>query len=244
MTEDKKESIARKIQALIAKTGEGSNCSEAEALAATKLIDKLLFKYNLDISEVSYKNSEFEKLTIDTGKKKKGFSQFLCISIANLTDCKAWASKKKSENQTYIFFGEKTNTQAANFLYDLLTNAISYEAKKYQKSTEYKEQKKYISGATLSNSFRLGCASRIGKRLDEMKAENNRDTQNEGLVLFDRMEIVNQKFKELNLNLNKARNNKAHYNSGAFDSGDKAASNINIRQGVKESTSGKRALQA
>lgn len=65
----KKEQIIEKIKALMEKTIE-NGCSEAEALAASEKVADLLVKYEIQMSEIEYRETGFGYRLVDTGKKK------------------------------------------------------------------------------------------------------------------------------------------------------------------------------
>lgn len=235
-----KESISKKIKALLNKTVE-NGCSESEAIASAQKAQELLNKHNLSMSEVEFCASTFETLNIDTGKKKRDYMYRLVNYIAKFTDCYTYFNhsrgRVKYSNLTYVFFGEKTSTEIANFLYDLLLNAIEFESKRYKNSEDFKILSFSYSSRTIMNSFRTGMAIRLAQRLEEMKIEKDRQNMSDNsIVLYDRVSIVKNKFHELNsdITISSASAYKTSISTDAFESGKSKADEVNITTGLKK----------
>lgn len=228
--------ISKKIKALLNKTIE-NGCSESEALASANKAQELLSKHNLSMSEVEYSASTFETLVIDSGKSKRDYMFRLISSISKFTDCHVHYSHGGRNSLKYLFFGEKSSTEVANFLFDMLKGAIEYETNNYKKSTDYKNSSNYYSTRTLLNSFRTGMAIRLSQRLIEIKTTRESNSRKENSIqLYDRMAIVKHKFDELNsdIRFGKSSNYKTSISTDAFGKGKEKANGVSITTGLKK----------
>lgn len=229
------ESVSKKIKALLSKTVE-NGCSESEALSSAKKAQELLNKHGLSMSEIEYRASDFETLEINTNKKSRDYMYRLINSISYFTDCYSYYNHGKYSTLKYIFFGEKTSTEVANFMFDLLKNSIEFETNNYKNSEEFEELQSYYSTRTILNSFRTGMAIRLAERLREIKSQkDSENVDNKSIILYDRMDIVYQKFNEMNpdMNIGKANNYRTNISKDAFNKGKEKANDINITTGIK-----------
>lgn len=226
MTTQKRDSIIKKIQLLKEKTV-SNGCSEAEAMSAAEKISQLLNEYDLSMSEVEMKSQVFEQndLIVD-GSIRKPIHDIVA-TIGVFTDTKVWYTKK-DKKFVYSFFGAKNDVMFAHYLFDLLSNSMDFEYKKFQKTDQYKA----IGGRVARASFYKGMSIRLSQRLKEMKNNIKMETQERGLVLYDKMGLVKQKFNELNVRLKNDSRKTTISNANAFYAGKKAADNININRGV------------
>lgn len=227
MTTEKRDSIIKKIQLLKEKTV-SNGCSEAEAMSAADKISQLLNEYDLSMSEVELKSQVFHtgELEVD-GSVRKPIHDIVA-TIGTFTDTKVWYGKK-DKKFVYSFFGSKNDVDFAHYLFSLLSNSMDFEYKKFQKTVEYKT----IGGRVARASFYKGMSIRLSQRLKEMKQTIKNTNEEKGLVLYDKMGLVKQKFDELNLRLkSESRKTTTISNSDAFYAGKKAADNITINKGV------------
>lgn len=232
MTIQKRDSIIKKIQLLKEKTV-SNGCSEAEALSAAEKISQLLNEYDLSMSDVEIKSQVFEQndLILD-GSVRKPIHDIVA-NIGTFTDTKVWYAKK-DKKFVYSFFGAKNDVMFAYYLFNILSNSMDFEYKKFQKTVEYKT----IGGRVARSPFYKGMVIRLSQRLKDMKNNIRTETKEKGLVLYDKMGLVQQKFNELNIRLKSNYRKTTITNTNAFYAGKKAADNININKGV---TSNKRA---
>lgn len=201
-----------------------------EALSASMKVEELLNEYNLTLTEIECRSDVFETLEINTGKTQKNEVYNVVSAIAYLTDTKVWINKGFKIN--YVFFGSKKDIEVANFLYDLLLNAIQFEIKQYKKSKSYKNNPNH--GKTKITSFKIGINYRLSTRLREMKDNRKKENLEQGLVLYDKMNIVEEKFREMfniDLKSNKIKSTVKDYSS--YMKGTESADKININPGIK-----------
>jgi hypothetical protein len=228
MINQKRESIIRKINLLKEKTTT-NGCSESEAMTAAEMISRLLQEYDLSMTEVEVKSQEFVNEQIDISGKVKKPIHDVSSSIAYFTDTKVYFSKRMG-NFIYKFFGAKKDVEFASYLFDLLSHAMDNEYAKYQKTPEYKT----IGGKVARSSFYKGMIIRLSQRLREMKNTITNEAKTSGLVLYNKMAITEQMFREHNPNLRlKTTTSKMTISDkSAFNSGKEAANRVNITSGL------------
>jgi len=228
MTNNKRESIIKKINLLKEKTT-SNGCSEAEAMSAAEMISRLLQEYDLSMTEVEVKSQEFITEQIDIGGKVKKPIHDVVSSIGYFTDTKVYFTKRMS-NYVYNFFGAKKDVEFAGYLFDLLSHAMDNEYAKYQKTSEYK----MIGGKVARGSFYKGMIIRLGQRLREMKNNITNEAKSSGLILYNKMAITEQMFRENNpnLRLKSATSRMTISDRSAFNSGKEAANRVNITSGL------------
>lgn len=236
MTNTKRESIIKKINLLKEKTT-SNGCSEAEAMSAAEMISRLLQEYDLSMTEVEVKSQEFITEQIDIGGKVKKPIHDVVSSIAYFTDTKVYFTKRMG-NYVYNFFGAKKDVEFAGYLFDLLSHAMDNEYAKYQKTSEYN----MIGGKVARGSFYKGMIVRLNQRLREMKDNLSNEAKTSGLVLYNKMAITEQMFKQNNpsLRLRTATSRMTISDRSAFNSGKEAANRVNITSGL----GGKRASES
>jgi hypothetical protein len=227
MTTTKRESIIKRINLLKVRTT-SNGCTESEAMVAAEAISRLLQEYDLSMTEVEVKSQEFikEQINID-GKTKKPIHDVV-TSIGYFTDTKVYFSKRI--NYVYNFFGAKKDVEFAGYLFDLLSHAMDNEYIKYQKTSEYK----MIGGKVARGSFYKGMIVRLSQRLREMKNTIGKEAQESGLMLYNKMAITEQMFKENdpNLKLRTSTSRITISDRTAFNSGTDAANRVNITSGL------------
>lgn len=228
MTNNKRESIIKKINLLKEKTT-SNGCSEAEAMSAAEMISRLLQEYDLSMTEVEVKSQEFITEQIDISGKVKKPIHDVVSSIGYFTDTKVYFTKRMS-NYVYNFFGAKKDVEFAGYLFDLLSHAMDNEYVKYQKTSEYK----MIGGKVARGSFYKGMIIRLGQRLREMKNNITNEAKSSGLMLYNKMAITEQMFRENNpnLRLKSATSRMTISDRSAFNSGKEAANRVNITSGL------------
>lgn len=230
----KREKIANKIKELMKKTT-ANGCSEAEALSAAEMVGRLMNEYDLSMTEVEFKNEEFLTHVINTNSRVASPIHSVIMAIAEYTDTKSWFSR--GDKIVYSFFGTKKDTEIADYLYHLLVGAIKRETENYKKTTSYKSSP--INGRTKTTSFANGMAARLSSRLQEMK--RNQEMANESnstaLVPVDKMAIVLDQFKNLNMKLKSSVRRVTAGSYDAYSDGQSAGDKVNITSGLKAGNS-------
>jgi len=198
LTPEQRRSIADKIKALLSKTVD-NGASEAEAMAAVMMAQKLMDKYQITMSETEVQEEGFlhESIKI-TDCYHRWFCHGTVNAIAELTNTRAIYHGSKS----ILFYGYGQDVEFASWVYRSLRDLIVKAS--VQHSNSDPENSSYM----LRKSFIFGAASRISSRM--YKEVREREAAREGfskstaLVVVDRGTLVDNKIKEMFPKLGKA----------------------------------------
>lgn len=217
--------IKAKIRALAAKTVD-NGCTEAEALAAMRMVGKLLTQYNLSMSEVEMSAEEMVLKTLRTGSKHSGGVHFAIVGIGMFTNTKPWVDRNGGEIN-YNFFGQETDVLMAEYLYKLIVGSINREVANF-KNTEIYKRASSARGA--SSSFVKAMGMRLGQRLVMMAREEEAQMNSSGGrdLMIIKGRLVTQEFAKLNFNLTSKKTNANIKNHSAANAGYNAANNVNL----------------
>jgi hypothetical protein len=207
----KRSALLDKITALLAKTEE-RGCSEAEAIAAAELAQKLMAKYGLSLSELQAIASpadvcESDGITI--GKARAHEVMHLGSAIAFFTDCKTWRqnyglihlSKNRvrfhngnAENCVVrVYFGLSADVAVAKYLTETLRNALDYEWKAFWQAYPHTPKP---SASKARASFMSAMTRRLDARLYAMKrAQGQSETNDCRQIVLVKADIVQDAFE-------------------------------------------------
>lgn len=155
------ESVIRKVQKLLALADESRNPSEAEAIAASMKVQKLLAKYNLDIAEVTgeEKKEEIEQVIADVGTGKK-WKYTLADVVAKSYCCKSFCRG----SEMIVFYGFRSDVLIARrvfmYLFKVGNTLASNHIKQRKESGERRMDGVY-------NSFCLGFCNGVSSELEK-----------------------------------------------------------------------------
>lgn len=159
--------VIQRIQALRAKTAD-RGCTEAEAIAAAAKVSELLARHDLTLDEVSVRRSDCEGVSVATGRKRRAPVDSCTQSIAAFCDCRVWGEQRADGSLGFVFFGLKTDVEAARFLHDLIEVTFDTESATFRCGVIYQS----LRGGerrTALNSFQIGLASGISSKLADLK---------------------------------------------------------------------------
>ena len=225
-----REKIAARIQALLAKTVE-NGCTEAEALAAAELAGKLMDQYALSLSDVELRGEEVLRHEIVAGKKRGDSLAFVCNALAEYAGCKAWQATVKGAAPRYVFFGLRSDTQLAEYLFRVIGQALESEWVRYCTATYVADKR------TARRAFELGMIDRIAKRLRALAAERReavRASTGRDLVVV-KGAVVEAAFRALSLRMRTSRTSTSIRNADAFQAGRAAGDNVGLHNGLNRS---------
>ena len=160
--------VIQRIQALRARTAD-RGCTEAEAMAAAAKVSELLARHDLTLDEVSVRRSDCEGVSLSTGRKRRAPVDSCTTSIAAFCDCRVWGEQRADASLGFVFFGLKTDVEAARFLHDLIEVTFDTESESFRHGAIYQS----LRGGdrrTALNSFQVGLASGICGKLADLKA--------------------------------------------------------------------------
>jgi len=160
--------VIQRIQGLRAKTAD-RGCTEAEAIAAAAKVSELLARHDLTLDEVSVRQSDCEGVSVATGRKRRAPVDSCAQSVAAFCDCRVWGEQRADGGLGFVFFGLKTDVEAARFLHDLIEVTFDTESANFRRSAIYQS----LRGGdrrTALNSFQIGLANGISGKLADLKA--------------------------------------------------------------------------
>lgn len=124
--------VIQRIQALRARTAD-RGCTEAEAMAAAAKVSELLARHDLTLDEVSVRRSDCEGVSVATGRKRRAPVDSCTTSIAAFCDCRVWGEQRADASLGFVFFGLKTDVEAARFLHDLIEVTFDTESETFRR---------------------------------------------------------------------------------------------------------------
>jgi Protein of unknown function (DUF2786) len=209
LEKEKRTALLDKISALLAKT-EQNGCTEAEAIAAADLAQKLMAKYGLSLSEIQAIESPTDACEMGStpiGKRRCHEVYVLMGAIAFFTDTRTWYNGNgvismgggrlkvaKHDGVNLVYFGLPADVQVAIFLTNTLRVALDTEWANFWQS--YPERPK-PNASTARSSFMYGMTSRLSSRLYQMKREQDESDENDcRAIVLAKTEIVEAAYRE------------------------------------------------
>ncbi|MGK5090765.1 DUF2786 domain-containing protein [Deltaproteobacteria bacterium TL4] len=231
LSDEKREKIIRQIQQLLKFEGKST---EAETQAAMAKVEELLVKYQLDMQEIQGLSESLEDRFTEGRSSKapvnwtRKFNYILNILQSYFFVKIVKSNEYQEENDEYRgkirFFGRKTNTEIAKYVYEFLDREFERLWKQFYQRT----------GATrrYRNDYLLGLY--IG--LDAILRESKKKTEEKyALVVIDESSELNQFVKEQLPNLASRASSRDFYRSEAvLGAGIQAGRSIRIHQGLQD----------
>jgi Protein of unknown function (DUF2786) len=233
--------IKFKIKALAAKTVD-NGCSEHEAMSAMLGVGRLLSQYNLTMEECDVRESPCKTIFIDIGRTKRHPIDSCVTALANLVHAKCWFHRHRGKPSAYAFFGQENDLELVDYLFRVIRAALESEAEAFKQSEAYRETGHPDISATIGLragarrsayvSFQRGMACRIGKRLIELKAQNDAElaryrTTGTALIVLKK-QLIEDEWKKEGVRLGKYRGGWRVGNRSAFDQGQQAGDRVNL----------------
>jgi hypothetical protein len=222
-----------RIQALRAKTID-NGCTEEEALSAAAKVAELLDRHDLSLTDVELRTAPCERRTYETYRKKRIPLDDCIGAIAHFCDCRVWREKNAAGENSYVFFGLRSDIEVAHYLAELIDTAVRAELGRFKTSADYgrfRHQQRHLANA----SFALGMVASIADKLVAMKA--GRDSVNNGtgrgLVVL-KTSVVDAEFGKLDLKLRAQRSTSRMVSMTAYEAGGAAGASLAISPGISE----------
>lgn len=128
--DDKRKHIER-IRALKNKTV-ANGCTEEEALSAARLADELMSKYDLSLSDVEMRESEFAEhihgVYDDIGQRLWKIAS----AVGDLTGCESWVDRFDVTSKI-TFFGRDSDIEIAAYVLAIAERAVRDSASRFDK---------------------------------------------------------------------------------------------------------------
>jgi hypothetical protein len=224
--------LRNRIEGLRAKTL-ANGCTEGEALAAAAKVAELLDRYDLSLTDIEIRSAPCERRAYETHRKKRIPLDDCISAIADFCDCKVWREKDAAGEGIYVFFGLRSDVEAAHYLTELIDGAVRSELGRYKTSLEYRRfrhQERHMANA----SFALGMVASIADKLTAIKAA--RDTVNggtgRGLVVL-KGSVVAAEFEKLGLGLRTVDRPSRMVSPSAYDAGGLAGASLAIDPAIR-----------
>jgi hypothetical protein len=224
--------LRNRIEGLRAKTL-ANGCTEGEALAAAAKVAELLDRYDLSLTDIEIRSAPCERRAYETHHRKRIPLDDCISAIAEFCDCKVWREKDAAGEGIYVFFGLRSDVEAAFYLTELIDGAVRSELGRYKTSSEYRRfrhQERHMANA----SFALGMVASIADKLTAIKAA--RDTMNSGtgrgLVVL-KGSVVAAEFEKLGLGLRTVDRPGRMVSPSAYDAGGVAGASLAIDPAIR-----------
>lgn len=206
--------------------------TEAEALNAIELANKLMEKYGIceeDLRSVEFE-SDMKIGVVDNEKKAEDPTTKLCANaIARFCEVKVWKQFEYGKMVTK-FFGMIEDVEMAEFLYEVISKSMEHGWKEYMKGDYPKE----VSRHKLYWSFRYGFSNRVVEKLDEMVAERqSKKTTGTDLVVLKSQLIEEAASRSLGLRFKETKNSSVSIEGSAYYKGQIAGDRVNLSRPVR-----------
>lgn len=211
--------VKRLIQALRDKTT-ANGCTEEEAMSAAAKLGELLEKHNLSMDDVGVRE-EASKCRKNEVYAADDFAGTLVVGIAHFCEIVTYRVTNDGHAGKYVFFGTPHDLEIALYLYEVCAEAMEYDWSEYMEHNGYSMKKRA--------SFRAGFASRVYRRLMDMKAERdarNASTCRDLVVLKD--QLVREEFAKSGVKLVKSRGGTTVADPNAYRAGHAAGGRVNL----------------
>lgn len=225
--------LKKRIQGLRAKTID-NGCTEAEALSAAAKVADLLDRFDLALTDVELREAPCERRAYETHRRKRIPLDDCIGAIANFCDCRVWREKNPAGEARYVFFGLRSDIEAAHYLTELIDTAVRSELGLYKRSAAYRRfrhQDRHVA----NSSFMLGMVASVADKLTAMKAE--RDAMNNGtgrdLVVL-KASVVEAELEKLDLKLRTARRATRMVSPTAYEAGGAAGASFTINASIRQ----------
>ncbi len=228
--------LKTRIQGLRAKTTD-NGCTEGEALSAAAKVAELLDRYDLSLTDVEIREAACERRDYETHRNKRIPLDDCIGAIADFCDCRVWREKNPAGEARYVFFGLRSDIEAAHYLTELIDIAVRSELGRYKTTADYqrfRHKERHIANA----SFTLGMVASIAAKLTAMKARRDQTNHGAGrdLVVL-KASVVDAELDKLDLKLRTVRRATRMVSPEAYDAGGAAGASLAIPQSGKRDIS-------
>lgn len=229
---DQQEDIARRVRGLLNKTV-ANGCTEAEALAAAQAARRIMDAHRLTQSDVEIEAEPIDDVCIDRPTAQKlAAVDLCCAAISKYCGTKSWYQHKHGKRMWRVI-GLKADTEMAKYLYEMLADTIARETRDYARANA-----SHWSDAAhtrrMNQSFSVGMAQRISRRLREMaEAANAQAVTSTGTALVVvKDHAVSGYFDGLGIKFSGSLSGPRARSQGAYEAGRAAGERVNLSRPV------------
>jgi hypothetical protein len=160
--------IKERIQNLLNKTVK-NGATRAEAESSLAKANELMTKYMIEKHDLEdYKLSDCIRLEVKIPRRDSCLTTLYGL-LAYAFDCEFFYRKRLREG---TFFGYSVDIQMCSYLYDVVTNSLLSEIKRFKGSRKWAEYKSQgCSSQEMVTDFVRGFCAAISRRLLEMREE-------------------------------------------------------------------------
>lgn len=221
-----KANIIEKIKKMMAMINDNATGSEEERDTALQMVQKLLVKHRIEISEIEETTNGITEQTVKLFNSQ--FSRIIFAAISRMNFCKMYYRKivGKPTYANFTFIGKEHEILATIELCKTILFSVNKEARKGAKLNP--NDKSYV------RSFENSASLRISNRIDDIieKSKNNNETGNALTVIsaYDNAVIECDNYlmeNNVKINIKKSRNIKVNSYNGYHD-GDNFGKNVNL----------------
>lgn len=235
------EAIKAKIAALLnKKTTNGA--TEAEAMAALKIAQKLMAEHGVTEADILANNDaakDFFREVVRDGRKNLHEVDLYCVAtVAEFCDVKVWQEKEYNGaikiGVKLNFFGYTVDVETVKYIREVLFRAMEWEWSVYSNSLTDVGHKR-----TIRKSFLLGMSNRINQRLRDLKAET-RASGGTSLIILKNQMVTEEYKRQVNIHLRKTSSTKVVVQDGAaYRAGQGAGDRVSLsraetKQGARQ----------
>jgi hypothetical protein len=228
--------VKARIRALAARTVE-RGCSEAEAMAAAAKVGELLEVYGLSMSEVELREEACVQRTLVFADPRRQALNWLFPALLRFTGCRGWTVGRAD----YVIFGLEPDVQMAEWLMQVIAQALSWEEAQYRAGPDYARRRARAQSAL--RSFRLGFADRVSSRLEELgshrrateeaaEAEAARAGATGTALVVLKERKIEQEFRALGVRLRSVTRSAVVRDRGAYGRGREAGGRVGLDRPV------------
>ena len=213
---DIRKKMLERVRAILAKTIT-AGCTEGEAFVALAKAYELMAVYDISEAELGLtEETEGAVIHQDANSDPYRVKRQLAYYIGRLIRCKTWYYSGESRQ---AFCGLESDVAFATWLSDALAAFVLRELKAHQ-------ERRRVNGLRcpriVGSSFVLGCAERIGYRLQQLTPQAPVTATGNALTT-SRKALIDEAIKMAGIKLGKASSRSRRINEAAYGSGQRGA---------------------
>ena len=228
---DKRDSIKKKVKALLDKTTE-NGASESEALSALQKARDLMMEYFIDEHEINDPFISEKCILAETPLFKTGYDiTNIYPALSLLFDTRHFWNA-----QRVCFFGYEEDVQLCIYFYNFILKSCFVEKDKFVSSEYYQRLKTRYHGRTLVSSFVKGFIASVCQRMEQMYEERKTNVSEcVGLAIISKVQKVDKAFYEEGIKTRQKRSGELKAQWHAFNHGVEKGNEVHIQQGIYDS---------
>lgn len=216
MSKQNRESVLKKIKALLAKTTE-NGCTEEEALSALSMAKAMMDAYEVTQEDVEDAKREEAEVHSMEAHDPNSIRTGLCQAVARFTNTRTWRSNAKRYWTKVSFCGLAADVDLADWLLESLSGFVTRELVRHlfrNNTSDRNKRRLIVSG------FVFGCLRRINERLNALadQSEDGRTAMGNALVVV-KDALIEAKLKDAGILLHSTKGRSRNINRDAFNAG-------------------------